>query len=179
MAMRKYFCVFADDSPFRGYHLGYDEDEGFQIRMWEARLPMSADKMFGDLSTPSGIQVMFAHDAGRQSVGRVVSMRFEGKRLVGEIELSEEDVAAVIAGGCDALEAGINPGLSCGFVFLENPPTKMKQVDGSTEKPDKMTYGRLELREVSLTNIPRLKNAGIIRRLDSGDDQPKESEDGE
>ena len=88
MAIREYECIFATDEPFRGWRLAYDEDEGFQVRMYEARLPMSADSIFADLNTPSGIQMMAYHDADRQSVGRVLSMSFSKGILRGVRELT-------------------------------------------------------------------------------------------
>ena len=115
---------------------------------------MSADMIHADLSTPSGVQVMFGHNPYRQSVGRVQSVVFKGGRMIGEIELSEDDLKSAIAGGFEALAAGINSGLSAGFMFLDLPRTKTTKGEGTSDDPDKVEYGRLEFREVSLTSIP-------------------------
>ena len=167
MPTARFECVFATDEKFRGYSYGYDEDRGFHERMWQASLPMSADMIFADLSTPSGVQVMFGHNPYRQSVGRVLSVRFSGGKMVGEIEINEDDLKSAIAGGFESLAMGINSGLSAGFMFLDLPRTKTTKGEGDSDDPDIVEYGRLELREVSLTNIPRLTGAGIVRRLDS------------
>ena len=176
MPKAKYECTFATDELFRGFRFCYDEDKGFHVRVYEARLPISADMIFADFSTPSGVQVLFAHNGYSQSVGRVTEAKFDKGRLHGVIELSETDLKSVIAGGFEALDAGVNNGLSCGFSFLDWPPTKMEKGEGTAEKPDKVTYGKLEWRELSLTAIPRLKQAGIIRRLEIRDDSEPEPE---
>ena len=95
MASAEYECIFATDEPFRGYRLSYNEDDGLQVRVWEARLPISADMIFADFDTPSGVQVCFSHDPySRQSVGRVVSAKFAGGKMRGVVELSDADVRA-------------------------------------------------------------------------------------
>ena len=118
MAKAEYECIFATDEPFRGYDFGYDEDKGFHLRLWEARLPMNSGMIFADFKTPSGIQVLFGHNACRQSVGRVVSASFANGQMRGVIELSEKDLESAIAGGFAALAAGVNNGLSAGFTVL-------------------------------------------------------------
>ena len=173
MPMAEYECIFATDEPFRGFRLVYDEDEGFKVRVYEARLPISADMIFADLDTPSGVQILFAHNGYQQSLGRAVDIRFAGGQMRGVIELSERDLESAIAGGFAALDAGVNTGISGGFMFLDNPPTSMEKGEGTAEKPDIVKYGRLEVREFSLTAIPRLKQAGIIRRL-GGAEMPPE-----
>ena len=169
MPMAEYECIFATDEPFRGYRLAHNEDDGFQVRVYEARLPISEDMIFADFSTPSGVQVLFVHNGYRQSVGRVVEAKFAKGRMHGIIELSETDLKSAIVGGFAALDAGINNGLSCGFNFLDFPPTKLEKGEGTAKKPDKVKYGKLEWRELSLTAIPRLKQAGLIRRLGTSD----------
>ena len=176
MPMREYSAIFATDEPFRGWRMAYDEEDGFEIREYEARLPMSADKIFANLDTPSGVQVMFAHDQFRQSVGRISSIVFNDGKMQGIIELSEKDLESAIAGGFDALESGVNNGLSVGLTFLENPPIKFEK---RKDKPDKATFGKMELREVSLTSIPRLKQAGIVRRMGGAEPEPQMAEEPE
>ena len=96
--------------------------------------------------------------------------------MLGNIELSETDLQTAIAGGFAALEAGINSGLSAGFMFLDLPRVSVEKGEGTTEKPDIVKYGHLELREISLTSIPRLKDAGIVQRLDGADLTPEMAE---
>ena len=173
MAMREYECLFADDTPFRTWRFCYDEDKGFHVRVAEVRLKVDANTIFADLSTPSGVQVLFSHDSWMQAMGRVTDMRFSGGKMSGVIELSEKDLERHLAGGFTALEAGVNSGLSAGFTFLDYPPVKLEKGEGTEEKPDKIVYGRLECREISLTAIPRLKNAGIKRRLGGNEPEPE------
>ena len=52
MPMAEYECIFATNEPFRGYRFCYDEDKGFHVRVYEARLPISADMIFADFDTP-------------------------------------------------------------------------------------------------------------------------------
>ena len=176
MAKAEYECIFATDEPFRGYSLVYDEDKGFHLRLWEARLPMSADMIFADLETPSGVQVLFGHNPYRQSVGRVVSASFANGKMRGVIELSEKDLESAIAGGFAALAAGLNNGLSAAFMFLDNPPITVEKGEGTKEKPDIHNYGHMEWMEISLTAIPRLKQAGIVKRLGGPDLAPQTAE---
>ena len=176
MAKAKFECIFATDEPFRGFDLGYDEDKGFHLRTWEARLPMSSDMIFADIGTPSGIQVLFGHNPYRQSVGRVVSASFANGQMRGVIELNEKDLESAIAGGFEALAAGVNIGLSAGFVFLDNPPMTVEKGEGTKEKPDIRKYGQMDWIEISLTAIPRLKQAGIVRRIGEPDPTPNADE---
>ena len=166
MPMGRFQCIFASNEPFHGFHLGYDDERGLHARMWEARLDMNGDAIHGDLSTPSGIPVLFGHNAHKQAIGRVVSMGFGQGKMRGVMELSEDDLMRFLAGGFASLLAGINTGLSPGFVFLDGLPT-MELREGTEEAPDIRRYPKMEAREVSLTSIPKLKQAGIVRRLDA------------
>ena len=176
MPKAEYECIFATDEPFRGYDDGYDEDKGWHLRLWEGRLPMSADMISGDLETPSGIQVLFAHNPYRQSVGRVVSASFAHGQMRGVMELSEKDLESAIAGGFEALAAGVNNGLSVSLNYVDNPPFTVEKGEGTKEKPDIREYGHMEWLEVSLTAVPRLKQAGIVRRLGEPDPAPQMAE---
>ena len=166
MPMGRFECIFATDEPFHEFYLGYDEDKGWGPRKWEARLDMDSDAIHGDLSTPSGIPVLFGHKAHKQAVGRVVSLGFGQGKMRGVIELSEDDLMRFLAGGFASLLAGINSGLSPGFVFLDGLPT-MELREGTDDEPDIREYPKMECREISLTSLPRLKQAGILRRLDA------------
>ena len=144
--------------------------------MWEASLPMNSDMIHADLETPSGIQVMFGHNPYRQSVGRVVSASFANGQMRGVIELNEKDLESAIAGGFAALAAGVNTGLSAGFMFMDTPPITVEKGEGTKEKPDIRKYGELDWCEISLTAVPRLKHAGIVRRLGGPDPAPQLAE---
>ena len=130
--------------------------------------------IFADFDTPSGVQVYFSHGGitpASQS-GAWCRRSSRAARCDGVIELSEPDLRTAIAGGFASLDAGVNNGGSAGFAFLDYPPTKLEKGEGTTEKPDIVKYGRLEWREWSLTGIPRLKQAGIIRRLGPAEPAP-------
>ena len=43
--------------------------------------------------------------------------------------------------------------------------------EGTGEKPDKMTYGKVRVVEVSLTPMPRIANAGIMAKI-GGEEPP-------
>ena len=171
MPMGKFECIFATEERFHDFYLAWDEDKGIHVRKWEARLDMSSDAIRGDLSTPAGIQVLFGHNPDKQAVGRVIRMGFGGGLCRGVIELSEEDLKRHLAGGFDALEAGINSGLSLGFKFLDGIPT-MEKREGTDEDPDIRKYPKMDARELSLTSLPRLPHAGIVRRLDAAETEP-------
>ena len=98
--------------------------------------------IFADFDTPSGVQVCFSHDPySRQSVGRVVSAKFAGGKMRGVVELSDADVRSAIAGGLASLDAGVNNGLSCGFNFLDFPPTKLEKGEGTQTSPTRSSTG--------------------------------------
>ena len=84
--------------------------------------------------------------------------------------ISEDDISAFVAGGLDVLEQGVNSGLSVGLRYLDTPPVKWKMQEGTAEKPDLMTFGRVRIIEVSVTPLPRINTAGIIARLDTDTD---------
>ena len=79
--------------------------------------------------------------------------------------LNEKDLESSIAGGFDAVEAGvINAACRSGFMFMDNPPITVEKGEGTKEKPEIRTYGSVGLarnQEVSMTAIPRSE-----RRLD-------------
>ena len=84
------------------------------------------------------------------------------------------DIVKYVAGGLDTLDDAVNSGLSIGVQFLDNPPVKWKMGKGTGEDPDRMTYGRVQIQEVSLTPVPRIYTAGLIgrgRQVD-GPDKP-------
>ena len=165
MAFREYECRFCDETPFVGSRYAYNpEDRRYERRLFEARLQVRPDKMFAQrLKSPNGIPVLWSHGSwfdDFQAVGRVVGMEFIGRTLVGQVSLSEEDIGKYVTGGLDTLDAAVNSGLSIGVQFLDNPPVTWKMKKGTGDDPDKMTYGRVQIQEVSLTPVPRIYTAG-------------------
>ena len=174
MAMIEYEARFASEMPFVGRRWARDpDDDRYSIRLFEGRLQCDPAHMFADVNSPSGIQVLWAHGSwfgDSQAVGRVLDMGFKNKELVGTMGVRDEDLRQFVAGGVDALKDQVNTGLSIGVQFLEQPPVTWDMGKGTREKPDKMTYGMLRVMEVSLTPIPRVGNAGILKRL--GGEEP-------
>ena len=90
------------------------------------------------------------------AIGRVVSMGFQGKKLLGNIRIDEGLLESVAKGlTLEAVEAGINAGGSIGIKFLDSPPATMKMADGTREKPDRLRYGAVRIAEYSLTPAPQ------------------------
>ena len=189
MAMREYEdCVFCDETPFTGRRFAYNrESERYEIRLFEARLQVNPEKIFADLSTPNGIQMLWSHGAGSAAgnsgwfgfgaaIGRVLSMEFNRKRLIGRVAMSEADLQQFVPGGLDAVEAGINRGLSIGICFLDNPPISWVMGEGTREDPDRMMYEAVRIQELSLTPVPRLYTAGLGRRIGGDPAASQESE---
>ena len=176
MTMRDYEAIFCDETPFTGRRYAYNrETERYEVRLFEGRLQVTPEKMFADIDSPNGIQVLWQHgswfDFG-PSMGRITEMAFKSKALVGMVSLSEPDVMQFVPGGLDAVEAGIMRGLSVGLNFLDNPPVKWEMGEGTREKPDKLTYEAVRVMEVSMTPVPRLYTAGLtmpIKRTDNAD----------
>ena len=166
MGAVEFECRFCDEGKMLGWRWMYDRDqEKWVKRMYEARLQVNPDMMFADLSGPSALPVLWWHGWSGwtdPAVGRILTMEFSGKEMVGSIRLDDDDVEKFIAGGIEALNYGINAGLSLGFDFLDNPGYKWDMRDGTYEKPDRLTYQRLQIREASLTPSPRNKNAGLL-----------------
>ena len=89
-------------------------------------------------------------------------MEFSNGELLGRIGVRDEDLRKYVAGGTDALEDGINRGLSIGVQYLDSPAITMKLQDGTPAKPDLLTFGKVRIIELSLTPMPRLLTAGIL-----------------
>ena len=181
MTMRDYPAEFCSETPFTGRRYAYNrETERYEIRLFEARLQVTPEKMFADVGSPNGIQMLWQHGSWSDfgpSLGRVTEMEFKGKALVGMVALSEEDVLQFVPGGLDAVEAGIMRGLSVGMTFLDNPPVTWKMGEGTREKPDKLTYEAMRIVEVSMTPVPRLYTAGLtmpIKRTNNADTEGDE-----
>ena len=186
MAIRRYEgCEFCSETPFTGFHWGYDQEkERYSRRLFVGLLQVTPEKMFADISTKNGVQVLWRHggmwgEGG--SIGRVESMEFAGKKLIGTVALSEDDIIQFVPGGLDVVEAGLTPGLSVGLQFLDNPPVTWKMGEGTREKPDRMTYEAVRIIELSVTPVPRIHTAGLGKRMgddqDTGDEMEKDGDD--
>ena len=176
MTMRDYPAIFCNETPFTGRRYAYNRDtERNEVRLFEGRLQVTPEKMFADIASPNGIQVLWQHgswDGFGPSLGRITEMAFERKALVGMVALSEEDVMQFVPGGLDAVEAGIMRGLSVGVNFLDNPPVTWKMGEGTREKPDLLIYQAVRVMEVSMTPVPRIYTAGLtmpIKRTNNAD----------
>ena len=167
---------FATRRRSHGRRFAYNrETERYEVRLFEGRLQVNAAKMFADIDSPNGVQVLWQHGSWSDfgpSLGRITEMEFKGKALIGMVSLSEPDVRQFVPGGLDAVEAGIMRGLSVGLNFLDNPPVTWEMGEGTREKPDKLTYEAVRIMEVSMTPVPRLYTAGLtmpIKRADNAD----------
>ena len=182
MPMSEFEVEFCSEVPFYGRRWGYNRDiERYEERVFLASLQVRPDKMIAQLDTPAGVGVLWRHGDWAQSdpsIGRALSMHFEGTKLLGNVRIDSVLLEALGKGLTpDALEAGINAGGSIGVNFLDNPPITWKMGDGTREKPDRMTFGAVRIVEYSLTPVPRIYTAGIKRRLDDGpDSEPQETE---
>ena len=176
MTMRDYEAIFCDETPFTGRRYAYNrETERYEVRLFEGRLQVTPEKMFADIDSPNGIQVLWQHGSWSDfgpSLGRITEMAFKSKALVGMVALSEEDVLQFVPGGLDAVEAGIMRGLSVGLNFLDNPPVSWEMGEGTRKKPDNLIYEAVRIMEVSMTPVPRLYTAGLtmpIKRTNNAD----------
>ena len=182
MAIRKYEVRYCDQTPFYGWRYSYDrEAEKWTQRYYEARLQVKPDMIYADLGTPAGIPILWSHnrmwEGSGQAIGRALTMEFETSALLGTIGISDDDMRQFVAGGLDVLEQGVNSGLSVGLQYMDTPPVTWKLRDGTAEKPDQMTFGRVRIMEVSVTPLPRLNSAGIIAAIPSDDDEMDEPEE--
>ena len=53
---------FASEAPFVGRRWAYNrEEERYEVRLFEGRLQVTPEKMFADIGTPNGIQLLWQH----------------------------------------------------------------------------------------------------------------------
>lgn len=99
-----------------------------------------------------GLPLLLDHDPGQQ-VGRVENIRLEGRKLVGDIRLTERaDMAGIVAD----VRNGIRPDISIGYIIDANEP--------GTE-PGTVIVTRWTLIEVSSVTIPADHTVGVGRSL--------------
>ena len=171
--IRRYSVIYATEDTFDYRYGRWVEGKGYEVRWMRARLDLSPGKVSASVDALAGVPVAWAHDIGGWSlfgtpvgaVGRVMSMGTRAKQLVGELIVSGRELATHMAGGLDDLDHGINAGLSIGFQQLG--PPKITRADGTREKPDRMVFGAIRIIEASLTPIPQLKQAGIVKRVET------------
>ena len=167
--MHEFECRFCDETPFIGLRYAYDREQDRRVmRHYEARLQVRPAKMVAELGTPNGVQVLWSHGGWRDppACGRVLTMGFSGSELLGRMAVRDEDLRQYVPGGVAALKDGINRGLSIGVQYLESPSITVKLQDGTPEKPDLYTFGKVRIIEVSLTPQPRLYTAGILSAVE-------------
>ena len=153
----------ATSEPWVGRYLGEDDRGRLEIRHVRMQLTVSPRTMEARLSTPAGVPIGYAHDIqfGGRAIGRLKSARAAGGVLTGEVELSERMLAS-IGSSKELLDAGIGAGLSVGVSTLDAPEAERRK--GTRADPDRVTYGRVRLQEVSLTPMPALSWCGLLRR---------------
>jgi len=191
MPLREYPVEYCSETPFVGrrYAVVWNADKErheYQLRLFEARLTVTPEMMISKrMGSPNGVQVLWQHmsssfwgDNAWQSVGRCLTMEFDGKKLVGTIGLSEPDVLKYVAGGVETIDKMVNNGLSVGIGFLDNPPVTWKLAEGTREKPDQLRFNAVDVQEVSLTPMPRIYTAGILSASKQGaQPEPEEPSD--
>lgn len=106
-----------------------------------------------DLSRAAmGLPLLLDHDA-RQQVGRVENIRLEGRRLVGDIRLSDRaDLAGIVAD----VRSGIRPDISVGYTVDEWE---------TGAEPDTYLVTRWTLVEVSSVAVPADYTVGVGRNF--------------
>ena len=154
--------VFATEQTYLTMMVGRSDEGYLQLRFTQARLTLAPGMVRAGVDTPAGVPMSYEHLIGGwfslPALGRVLSMDLEGRRLVGEYALSPSELSLWYAGGVKDMEAGLHAGLSVGFSGLE--PPKLERRSGTRWDPDRMRWGRIQVFEVAVTDLPALSNAG-------------------
>ena len=165
MANKKYPAVFASEYEFMTYRYGIHKETGYyKRRVLKARMSVSPKTVFCErFSMRGGLPVLWQHGSWNNdpAVGKVLKMGFAGKKLTGEIEIDGKTLEMFLPGGFDALDRGMNSGLSVGIQFLSEGD--LTENDGTFDNPDLFVYGKIQILEVSLTPQPRLPDCGLRR----------------
>ena len=170
--MATFAAVMATEDPWMLRLWSYDRDKREYAARWtKLRLRINPRTVSAQLKTPAGVPVMWNHMTWAYgALGRVLTMRAENKRLVGEIGLSN-NALAVWGASLEQIDAGLTTGLSVGMMVYD--PPKRKSADGDTagtyDNPDELVYGRVQVSEVSLTATPMIAQAGLMGRKEQGD----------
>ena len=138
----------------------------YEPRWMAFRLKLSPRTVAADLGTPAGVPVMWNHFTWRSgAMGRVQMAQAKDGKLTGTFSLSSLALAT-LGTSFAQLDAGLNTGLSVGVALIDEPVYKRAKGDdgGKWDSPDEVTYGRIALKELSLTAIPMISSAGITGR---------------
>ena len=164
--MVEFDAVFATEDPWPG--LRYMRDpraESYRAVWTQSSLTIDRKTISAKLSTPSGVPGMFNHFTWGAGIGRVLAMRAQGGELRGAIALSTHGLASygiTVA----QLAAGMNAGLSIGATVIDAAEVTWPKGDaaGTFDRPVRLRYKRLDIREASLTATPMIKQAGLVGR---------------
>ena len=165
MSFRTYNAVFVTERPFtRQYYAWNGKKERYEVRVLKARLTCNPENLFCErVNLAGGLPALWQHGDWTRppAVGKVLEMKFVGRKLVGTIEINEGNLNKFAPGGLDALSRGVNSGLSAGMQFLSQKGGKLRKRDGTFDNPDLFRYGPMNIIEMSLTPTPRLADCGI------------------
>ena len=160
-------CATQEQWRLSYYHR--DEQGYYRRRHAACSLTISAETIIALLTTPAGVQMYFNHMGWWSgSLGRLMKAEARSGKLIGEMAINNFDLLSSVPGGLVSIERGLNCGLSVGFLPIEPPTIVMK--GGTPHDPDQIKYGKIHLKEVSLTPSPALAGAGITKTLSMGDD---------
>ena len=166
--------IFATQEEYMTLMVGKSDEGYWQLRFVKARLNLAPGMVMAGIDTPAGVPMSYEHLIGGwfslPALGRVTSMEVAGGRLRGDYELSPSELATWYAGGVKDMEAGLHGGLSIGFTALEEP--KYERKTGTRWDPDKLRWGKVEVFEVAVTDLPALRGAGRTGSVEgAGDDE--------
>ena len=162
--------TFATEDPWRLRLWSYDPEKRTYAPRWTAfRLKLSPRTVAADLGTPAGVPVYWNHMSWISgALGRVQTMRAENQKLTGTFSLSSVALAGWGTSFAQ-IDAGMNSGLSVGVRLIDQPTFKRAKGDdgGSWDKPDEVMYGRVVVKELSLTPMPMIEQAGVTGRQET------------
>ena len=160
-------CATQEQWRLSYYHR--DEEGYYRRRHAACSLTIGAESIIAHLGTPAGVPMYFNHMGWWSgSLGRLMKAEAKSAKLVGEMAINNLDLLSWVPGGLVSIERGLNAGLSIGFLPLQPPTITMKA--GTPDDPDMIKYGKIHLKEVSLTPNPALPGAGITKTLSMGDE---------
>ena len=170
MAYKRFAATFVTERTFKGWYYSYDQEKDTWLRrMFESRITCDPKHLFCDrVNLAGGLPLLWQHGSSwsrMPAVGKVTKMQFMGRKLVGELEVDEGNLANFAPGGLEALTRGVNSGLSAGMQFLTAKGGDMTKRDGTVDKPDRFRYDMMSIVEMSLTPTPRIADCGITGEL--------------
>ena len=163
--------------------VGKSDNGYWELRFVRARLTLTPDMVTAAVATPAGVPVSYEHMIGGwfslPALGRVRTMEIAAGRLAGQYDLSPSELALWYAGGVKDMEAGLHGGLSIGFSATEEP--KYERKSGTRYDPDRLRWGRIQVFELAVTDLPALPGAGRTGMVEvEGEDETgrKDPEEG-